>query len=175
MEPASSAWLTLLASAVAPITIFAGVWQLRNFGFSRNALMSLLLGIAFCAAVSGLSYFQHHILSGVIQSLGLSEQPRSRPVPKSELSVEDRRRFDQLMGRIAFRESGRLRSWVDPVDGTKLYVPTQTEIEGREELVAGVARLEVIDRGSLIGAFAIWAIGLLSGLFGLFWMRRNAP
>ena len=119
-------------------------------GIHRRAFLLLLLGVSICGIGGAINYTKYHLVTASLQALEVSAVPKDLP-PQNQwnaaLTAIERERMGVLIARDAYLHSGRIVTYIDQSQLTKVFVPTQEDIQKRESTVSGVAELRQLASG----------------------------
>ena len=133
-------------------------------------------GAAFCAMYAGFSYWKHHALKDVAQTLERRTFPEDLPADWGKDLPPDKREMSSLtIARLVFVQSGTLRTYFDSAGERKPFAPNQEDVRRRDFAVVAQTRLEDAIGTNLIDAL-LWVIwGLVAAVFGYGVSREKLP
>ena len=173
-------WLPFAVNAIggasAFICLFEGTRRIYAYGISRKAVLMTAFGAAFCFMYAGFSYWKHHALKDIAQTLQRKMFPDDLPADWGKDLAPDKRETSSLaIARMAFVESGTLRTYFGSDGERKPFAPTQEDVRRRDFAVVTQARLDDAIRNNFFDAL-LWVIwGLVAAIFGYGVSREKLP
>jgi len=173
-------WLQFAVNAIggacAFICLFEGTRRIYAYGAHRKAVLMAAFGAAFCLMYAGFSYWKYHALRELAQSLERQTFPDDLPADWGKDLTPDKRELSSLtIARLAFVQSGTLRTYFDGTGERKSFAPDQEDVRRRDLAVVAQTRLEDAIRANSIDAL-LWVIwGLVAALFGYGISREKLP
>jgi hypothetical protein len=135
--------LVAVAVAVALVCVYEGMRRFAAQGFGRTTALLLIVGLlgAVGHAASDL-YVGARLrqLVATFPTVGQAEPPEGWE--KSSLSPEEKTRRSLENAQLTFQVTGRIVDLVDAAGTRQPFVPTQQDLQGREQMVLGFDRTE---------------------------------
>jgi hypothetical protein len=168
--------LSVVAGAVALVSLFDGTRRLGAYGVHPKAALMTLLAAGVCALYGTSAYQKYADLSATL-SLAERNAAPARTVANwtRGTSPERREALSAAVARETFKESGTLRSYVDRNGQTRVFSPTQEDLQGRERVIAYYSRTGFAARASLAEALLWLIMSVVAVLLGFLLSFEKPP
>lgn len=165
--------LNLVAVVVSVLAVHEGVQLLALNGRSRSAVVTFILGVVCCITWASINYVQFHVLTETLTTLQnnkLKTPPREEWSPTlAEKKIED---IGLMVAHNEYFRSGTLTEYQDQNKTSRLFSPSQKEINEREQHVANLTQIQLLAQARWSDAVSTCLWALIAAMFGYYSGRK---
>ncbi|TAK63782.1 hypothetical protein [Methylobacter sp.] len=174
-----TSWLSLAFDAArhtfAIVCVFEGVRRISTFGVSKIAVFSAVFGLLYCIGYAGFSYWAHNFQRDASVLLHKGVVVPELPTDwGTNLPPQQRANSSLMLARVAFSEYGQLRYYFDETGKKLLFLPTQADLDHREQKVAQLAQLDYAAKENSENPARWLFFAIAAALFGFGWSRGGS-
>jgi hypothetical protein len=158
----------------AIVDLFIGVLLIGSLGISKKSLFPLIFGVFYLIAHAAISYTYHNMQLDSVTMMQQSKLPPELATDwGADLPPPKRTEISLSFARIAFGSHGKLRYYFDLTGNKQLFVPSQTDLDKREEVTSLIAELNYSASVSLERAKSSLIVAFFAALFGYLCSRGS--
>jgi hypothetical protein len=150
------------------LALFEGAKLLATKGVTRKAVVTLFIGVVACAILVSINYFKFQAVTKILSQIENSGDLKVPPRDQwgTSLSPNQKEEITLALASNEYQRHGRLTNFIDQNNVSKLFSPSQKEMNEREDHLVQMTQLRLLadDRRQDTNLLSLWA--LFSALFG---------
>jgi hypothetical protein len=156
------------AVVASVLALFEGAKLLAEKGVTRRAVATLLIGAVACTAWASMNYFKFQTVTKILAQIESSGDLKVPPRDQwsTSLSPNQKEEIALALARHEYFRHGKLTNFIDRNNASKLFSPSQKEMNEREDHLVQLTQLRLLadDRRQDAFSLGLWAI--FSAIFG---------
>lgn len=148
--------------------LFEGAKLLAIRGVTRRAVTILLIGVVACVVWGSMNYFRFQTVTNILTQIESSGDLKVPPRDQwsTSLSPDQREEIALALARHEYLRQGKLTNFIDRNNVSKLFSPSQKEMDEREERLVELTQLRLLADNRRQDTYSIGLWVLFSALFG---------